>query len=60
VTGRTDIGADGTWSYTFTDRELSPYYSGRRTSFTFQIAGYDNVGNYSAARSYTYTVKIAP
>lgn len=60
VTGRTDVGADGTWSYTFTSHELGAYYTGRRTSFTFAVAGYDNVGNYSATRSYTYTVKIAP
>jgi Bacterial Ig domain len=59
VTGRTDVGADGTWSYTFTSHELGAYYTGRRTSFTFAVAGYDNVGNYSAARSYTYTLKIA-
>ena len=60
VTGTTDVGADGTWVYTFTAHELAPYYTGRRTSFTFAVAGYDDVGNYSAASSYTYTLKIAP
>jgi hypothetical protein len=60
MTGSTDIGADGTWAYTFTDWELAPYYTGRRTSFTFGVAGYDDVANYSATGSYTYTLKIAP
>jgi hypothetical protein len=60
VTGRTDVGADGTWAYTFTAHELAPYYTGERTSFTFAVAGHDDVGNYSAARSYTYTLRIAP
>jgi hypothetical protein len=60
LTGRTDVRADGTWAYTFTDHELAPYYTGRRTSFTFVVAGYDDAGNYSAERSYTYTLKIAP
>jgi hypothetical protein len=60
VTGTTDIGAAGTWAYTFTAHELGAYYTGRRTSFTFAVTGYDDVGNYSAARSYTYTLKIAP
>ena len=58
LTGRTDVGADGTWTYTFTDHELAPYYSGRRTSFTFIVVGYDDAINYSAERSYTYTLKI--
>jgi len=60
VTGTTDVRADGTWAYTFTVHELGAYYTGRRTYFTFAVAGYDDVGNYSAARSYTYTLKIAP
>jgi large repetitive protein len=60
LTGRTDVGADGTWTYTFTDHELAPYYSGRRTSFTFIVVGYDDAINYSVERSYTYTLKIAP
>jgi hypothetical protein len=60
VTGTTDVSADGTWTYTFTAHELAPYYTARRTSFTFAVAGYDDVGNYTAARSYTYILKIAP
>jgi large repetitive protein len=59
VTGITDVQADGTWAYTFTAHELAPYYTGRRTPFTFAVAGYDDLGNYSLPRSYTYTLKIA-
>jgi hypothetical protein len=29
-------------------------------AFAFTVAGYDDVANYSAARSHTYTLKIAP
>jgi Bacterial Ig domain len=60
VTGTTDVADDGTWAYTFTAHELGSYYTGRRTSFTFAVAGYDNAVNYSAVGSYTYTLKIAP
>ena len=60
VTGTTDVSADGSWAYTFTAHELGAYYTGRRTSFTFAVAGYDDVSNYSDARSSTYTLKIAP
>lgn len=60
LTGRTDIGADGTWSYTFTSHELSGYYTGQRTSFTFQVVGHDDAGNYSDPGVYTYTLRIAP
>jgi hypothetical protein len=56
----TDIGADGTWTYTFTSYDLESYYTGRRTPYTFTIAGYDNTGNTSPETSYTYTLKIAP
>lgn len=60
LTGRTDIGADGTWSYTFTSHELSGYYTGQRTPFTFQVVGHDDAGNYSEPGTYTYILKIAP
>jgi large repetitive protein len=60
VTGTADVAADGTWTYIFTARELEPYYTGRRISYTFAVVGYDDAGNYSDARSYTYTLKIAP
>jgi hypothetical protein len=60
VTGMADVGENGKWTYTFTAHELAPYYTGRRTSFTFGVVGYDLAVNYSADRTYTYTVKIAP
>jgi len=60
LAGYVDVAADGTWSYTFTDRELGGYYTGRRSTFTFSVAAIDDVGNTSAARSYSYTLKIAP
>jgi hypothetical protein len=56
----TDIGVDGTWAHTFGPYELESYYTGRRTPFTFTVAGYDNAGNFSPEASYTYTLKIAP
>jgi hypothetical protein len=60
LTGRTDIDAEGTWFYTFTRHELSGYYTGQRTPFTFQVVGYDDAVNYSSPGTYTYTLKIAP
>ncbi|TWG23020.1 hypothetical protein FHX75_121566 [Micromonospora palomenae] len=54
------IGADGTWAHTFGNYDLESYYTGRRTPFTFTVAGYDAAGNFSPAASYTYTLKIAP
>lgn len=54
------IGADGMWTHTFGTYDLESYYTGRRTPFTFTVAGYDAAGNFSPAASYTYTLKIAP
>ncbi len=59
-TGSTDVQVDGTWAYTFTSHELAPYYTGRRTAFTFGVQGFDDVGNQSMTGWHTYTVKIAP
>jgi hypothetical protein len=54
------IAADGTWTHTFGTYDLESYYTGRRTPFTFTVAGYDTAGNFSPTATYTYTLKIAP
>lgn len=56
----TSVAPDGTWSYIFGPYELDTYYTGKRTPFTFTIAGYDSAGNWSPEATYTYTLKIAP
>lgn len=54
------IGRTGRGPHAFGTYDLQSYYSGRRTPFTFTVAGYDLAGNLSPAASYTYTFKIAP
>jgi hypothetical protein len=51
---------DGLWAYTFGSYELESHYTGRRTQFTFTVAGYDNTGSISPETAYTYALKIAP
>jgi large repetitive protein len=60
LTGRSSVMADGTWSYTFTENELGPYYTDVRTPFTFQVAAFDQFGNLSPTRSYSFPLRIAP